>query len=165
MGSIFDWVTFAIAVIGFLLSIYNFVAALIVNFKRLEISVEQICHCNGFAGLVLKITNKSRLNISLTSGQLILGNKQRIRFGEISTIAVAQKLPYMEQDTLARPKLFPIRLDSLMSVRVFMQTDYWDADLPQSCKLSLSTSRGSIRKKIALPAAIENGLQLLQYLE
>ena len=87
--SIFDRVTFAIAVIGFLLSVYNFVASLVANSKRLEISVKQVCKCNGFVGLVIEFTNKSRLNISITSGQIVLGDNQMLPFGEISTLAIA----------------------------------------------------------------------------
>lgn len=163
--SIFDRVTFAIAVIGFLLSVYNFVASLVVNSKRLEISVKQVCKCNGFVGLVLELTNKSRLNISITSGQIILGDNQRLPFGEISTLAIAQRLPYMDHDTVSKPRLFPIRLDPLASVRVFMQTEYWTQDLPHQCILVLPTSRGKIRAKVDLPDALESGLHLLRYLE
>lgn len=163
--SMFDRVTFAIAVIGFLLSIYNFVASLVVNSKRMEISVKQMYKCNGFVGMVIEFTNKSRLNISITSGQIVLGDDQRLQFGETSILAIAQRLPYMDHDTVAKPALFPVRLDPLTSVRVFMQTDHWSQDLPHRCTLVLPTSRGNIRAKVDLPDALETGLQLLRYLE
>lgn len=163
--SILDQVTFAIAVVGFLLSVYNFVASLVANSKRLEFSVKHLCKSGNIIGLVFEITNKSRLGISLTSGNFILENGEKIPFGETSTLAIAQKLPYMEHDAIIKSRLFPIRLEPLMSARVFMQTDCWDSDLPNSCKFFFSTSRGSFQGKVDLPDTLKDGLQLLRYLE
>lgn len=163
--SCMEQITFWIAVVGFALSVYNFVAALVANSERLLIKAKHICIENGVMGMVLEITNKSRLGISITGGKLILDKTQQIPFGETSTLALVKKLPYEDNETVIRAGLFPIRLESLCSVRVFMQTEYWNHDVStcSSCDVLLSTSRGGTKHTVELPSP-EHGLQLLRYL-
>lgn len=88
--SCMEQITFWIAVVGFALSVYNFAAALISNTKRLRVEILHICLENGALGMVLKITNKSRLGISITGGKLVLDKTRQIPFGETSTIVLAK---------------------------------------------------------------------------
>ena len=79
-----DWVTFGIAVISFLLSVYNFVETFVKNSKRISISVKHLCKEDGFAIMLIEFTNRSQIGISITSGKLVSSSKKEIKFGETS---------------------------------------------------------------------------------
>ena len=79
-----DWVTFGIAVISFLLSVYNFVETFVKNSKRISISVKHLCKEDGFAIMLIEFTNRSQIVIYITSGKLVSSSKKEIKFGETS---------------------------------------------------------------------------------
>lgn len=160
-----DCVTFWIAVIGFLLSIYNFVSGLIKESRQIDVSVKFTYHISGFLVMVLQITNKSRLGISITSGTIITKEEAEIPFGETSKAVFTYDSPELRGKVSERTVLFPVHIEPLRSTRVFIQTDSWNPSLPLDCKIRLGSSRGMIKKKISIPDVTDDFLLLLGHLE
>lgn len=163
--SVKDRVTFWIAVVGFLLSVYNFVSDLVKERPQIDVSVKFTYHVSGFLVMVMQITNKSRLGISITSGTIITKEKAEIPFGETSKAIFTYDSPELRGKVSERTVLFPIHIEPLRSARVLIQTDSWDRSLPLDCKIHLGSSRGMIKKKISIPDVTDDFLLLLGHLE
>lgn len=162
--SIRSTVTFWIAVFGFLLSLFNLAVTVFANYKRVSFCVKAAYKISGYVLLSIQVTNKSRLGISLTGGEVddLAGHK--IAFGETSTVVFTYAHPDLSGKSVLRTDIFPIHIDPLYSVRIFMQTETWDPALPLACQLRFGSSRGWIRAKIDLPAACEDLQSLLRHL-
>lgn len=162
--SIIEKVTFAIAVIGFLLSVYNFVKSIIAESARIRISVKYAHKISGFVIMVVEITNKSRLGISITSGEIIDSAKNEIQFGETSKVVFSYNHPDLSGKSAEKTSTFPIHVEPLRSIRVFIQTEDWNPSLPLDCKIRLGSSRGWISTNVTLPDDCGNLLSLLQHI-
>lgn len=165
LESISSAVTFLIAVIGFALSVYNFVVSVRSNRKRISTHVKLTYKISGIVLLSIQITNKSRLGVSLTSGEFVDFSGQKIAFGETSTVVFTYTNPELSGKNVLRTDIFPIHIDPLKSTRIFMQTETWNPDLPLSCYLRFGSSRGWIRSKVDLPADFEDFESLLRHLK
>lgn len=163
--SVKDNVTFWIAVAGFLLSIYNFISDLVKERPRIDVSVKFTHHISDFLLMVIQITNKSQLGISVTSGTIITKEKTEIPFGETSKAVFTYDSPELSGKISERTALFPIHIEPLHSTRVFIQTDSWNSSLPLECKIRLVSSRGIIEKNISIPDVTDDFLLLLGHLE
>ena len=159
-----DRVTFGIAVISFILSVYNFIENLIKNSKRVSVSVKHLCKENGCAIMLKEFTNRSQLGISITSGKLISSSKKEIDFGETSCELFRYSYPELKGKANEKAVTFPIHIDPLTSERVLLRTEH---DLPgfsRSYKAEFGSSRGKISKNLELPIAHENFVSLLEHL-
>lgn len=160
-----DVVTFWLAILGFLLSVYNLAVTIYTNHKRISICVKAVYKVDGYAVLSIQITNKSRLGISLTSGEVNALSNCKIAFGETSTVVFTYVHPELSGKNVLRTDIFPIHIDPLHSARILMQTETWNPDLPCSCCLRFGSSRGWIQAKADLPAAFEDLQSLLRHLK
>ena len=162
--SVKNIVTFWIAVLGFALSVYNFVVSIYANHKRVSVRVKYTYKVGGYVLLSIQITNKSRLGISLTSGEVIEPTGHKIAFGETSTVVFTYSHPDLSGKNVLRTDIFPIHVEPLRSARIFMQTETWNPDLPLPCRLRFGSSRGWIRSKADLPEDFEDFESLLRCL-
>lgn len=101
--SIANCITFWIAVVGFALSIYNFVKSLIANHKRLCISVKQIYNEAKFTVMLVEFTNKSQLGISVTRGEI-----NGVPFGEQSTTLYTYTHPELNKRPVINTEILPL---------------------------------------------------------
>ena len=69
-----NYITFGIAVAGFLLSIYNFIEKLVEKSRRITVLISSVCRTAGNDLILMTITNCSHLGVSLTWGE-IAGNR------------------------------------------------------------------------------------------
>lgn len=160
-----DRVTFGIAVISFVLSVYNFVEGLVKNSKRISISVKHLYKADGYAIMLIEFTNKSQLGISITSGRLVSDLKEEIEFGETSCEVFRYSYPELKGKANEKAVTFPIHIDPLRSERVLLRTEH---DLPgfsRSYKAEFGSSRGKISKNLELPIAHEDFVSLLEHLK
>lgn len=170
--SIMDWVTFWIAVIGFCLSTYNFVALLVANHKRIDISVKKAYNEEAFTVMLIEFTNKSQLPISITSGKI-----NGISFGDRSATLYSYANPDAHESPVISADLFPIDISPLGTVRVLLRSDDVIPPPPSRCpspchctcpcsryRICLGSSRGKISKNVVLPEYCESLLPLLEYL-
>ena len=160
-----DTVTFWIAVFGFALSVYNFVASIYASHKRVSVRVKYTYKVGGYVLLSIQITNKSRLGISLTSGEISDLAGYKFTFGETSTVVFTYSHPDLSGKNVLRTDIFPIHVEPLHSTCIFMQTETWNPDLPLSCRLRFGSSRGWIRSKVVLPEDFEDFESLLRRLK
>ena len=160
-----DTVTFWIAVLGFALSVYNFVVSIYANHKHISVRVKFTYKVRGYVLLSIQITNKSKLGISLTSGEIDGFIGRKIAFGETSSAVFTYAHPDLSGKSVLRTDIFPIHVEPLHSVRVFMQTETWNPDLPCSCRLRFGSSRGWIQAKVDLPEDFEDFESLLRRLK
>lgn len=158
---IMDWITFGIAVIGFCVSIYNFIETRIYNAKHLDVKVKYTFKTSGVLLIVVEFVNKSRLNISVTSGSF---NGEHT-FGEISTMFFTYKDQSKAEKVSEHTKKFPIKIEPLSAVTVLMETDAWNPELPKSYEILLGTSRGFIRRSIEMPLNFDDWKCLLKRLK
>lgn len=159
-----DWVTFGIAVISFILSVYNFLENLVKNAKRVSVSVKHLYNGSGYAVMLMEITNHSQLGISITSGKFVNTPQGKIAFGETSRELFRYSSPELRGKPSERTVTFPLYIDPLRSECVLLLTE---GDLPgfsNSCRIELGSSRGKISRKIYLPAAHEDFVSLLEHL-
>lgn len=156
---IITWVTFGIAVIGFGLSIFNFVSVLIANHKRIRVSVKEIYNEKEFTVMLLEFTNKSQLGISITSGAI-----NDMPIGERAATLYTFSNPELNQRPTIKVSLFPLYICPLGSSRVLLRSE---RVLPESdaYKLVLGSSRGKISKDLTLPKDCGCFVSLLEYLE
>lgn len=159
-----DRVTFGIAVISFLLSVYNFVENFVKNSRRISVSVKHLCKEDGFTIMLIEFTNHSMLGISITSGKLVGASKAEIEFGETSCELFRYSHPDLQGKANEKAVTFPIHVDPLKSERVLLRTE---RDLPgfsRSYKAVFGSSRGKISKNLELPTAHESFVSLLEHL-
>lgn len=159
--SIANCVTFWIAVVGFALSVYNFIRSLIANHKRLCISVKQIYNEAKFTVLLVEFTNKSQLGISVTRGTI-----NGISFGEQSTTLYIYDHPELNRRPVINTEVLPLYIAPLGSSRVLLRTERVLPVSDSPCKVVLGTSRGRVvSKSLALPESCGCFVSLLEYLE
>lgn len=159
-----EWVTFWIAAIGFILSVYNFVEHLIRNSRRLCVDIKHLHNTDSFAIMLVEFTNRSQLGISITSGKIVDASGKAVAFGETGCELFRYEYPELKGKASERTVTFPIHIDPLRSVRVLLQTE---DDLPgfsRSYAMELGSSRGKISKNVGLPTAHEDFVSLLQHL-
>lgn len=150
-------VTFLIAVIGFLFSLFNFVEARISSHRRLDVTVRYSFF--DFDGkelyLVLYLSNKSKLPISVTGGVTRLPNREQCSFGTVSNAVFIYQNPAVSGKGQEQTQRFPVLLGPFEATSLFVQVDNWDIDwnhfVPGPCKIVLSTSRGKVRKTVTIP--------------
>ncbi len=160
-----DTVTFLLAILGFAISALNLAVTIYTNHKRISICVKTTYKISGYVLLSIQITNKSRLGVSLTSGEVDDLAGRKISFGETSSVVFTYAHPELSGKDVLRTEIFPIHIEPLHSSRIFMQTETWNPDLPLSCCLRFGSSRGWIRAKSDLPAADEDLKLLLRRLK
>lgn len=159
--SITNCVTFWIAVVGFALSVYNFIRSLIANHKRLCISVKQIYNEAKFTVLLVEFTNKSQLGISVTRGTI-----NGISFGEQSTALYVYDHPELNRRPVINTEVLPLYIAPLGSSRVLLRTEHVLPVPGDPCKVVLGTSRGRVvSRALALPESCGGFVSLLEYLE
>ena len=151
-----DTVTFWLAVVSFILSSGELVFIIIKNYKNVSVCVKSTFKHSGYVVLSLQIENKSRLGISLTSGEIDDLSGHKIAFGEESTFVFAYSLPDLPGTQVLKTDIFPIHIEPLHSVRILMQTETWDPDLPLSCQLRFGSSRGLVYSSAVLPTNFDN---------
>ena len=159
-----DRVTFDIAVVSFILSVYNFVEALMKNAKRLSVSIKHLYKLDNHVVMLIEFTNRSHLGISITSGELVSDLNKRVVLGETSRELFRYSNPDAKGKAFERSVTFPINIDPLRSERVLLLTE---DDLPGfSCsyRIVLGSSRGKISKNVVLPAGHEDFVSLLEHL-
>lgn len=163
-------VTFIIAVIGFLFSLFNFVEARISSHRRLDLTV-RYSFCN-FDGkdmfLVVCLSNKSKLPISVTSGVVFLPNGNQCSLGTTSNAVFAYHNPSVSGKSQERTQRFPVSLGPFEAVSLFLQVDNWDIEwsrlVPGPCSIVLTTSRGKVKKSATIPFFTASWKELLPHL-
>ena len=159
--SIANCITFWIAVVGFALSIYNFVKSLIANHKRLCISVKQIYNEAKFTVMLVEFTNKSQLGISVTRGEI-----NGVPFGEQPTTLYTYTHPELNKRPVINTEILPLYIAPLGSSRVLLRTEHVLPVSGDPCKVVLGTSRGRVvSRALALPESCGCFVSLLEYLE
>lgn len=162
--STMDWVTFWIAVIGFCLSVFNFIETILKNSKRLSVSVKHLCKCDNHVVILMEFTNRSHLGISITSGKFISKTGESIVFGEVSRELFRYTNAELKGKPNERTVTFPIHIDPLKSERVLLLTEDGLPGFSSSYKIVLGSSRGKIAKNVVLPTAHEDFVSLLEHL-
>lgn len=158
-------VTFWIAVVGFILSVYNFIEGIIRSSRRLSVSVKHIFRSENTTILLIEFTNRSQLGISVTSGILIDHQKNRFVFGETSQEIFRYSYPERKGKESERTAIFPISIDPLRSERVLLQTEHALPGFSRSYRMKLGSSRGRISKTVDLPTGHEDFVSLLSHLK
>ncbi|MBU5627745.1 hypothetical protein KQI82_12575 [Oscillibacter sp. MSJ-2] len=158
-------VTFAIAFAGFAMSLFNFAENRISHMRRLDIKVKYVLKESGMLLLIVEFVNKSWLGISITSAAFY-DNDVEHKFGEISTMVFTYAHPDLSGKAGERTQKFPIKIEPLSAVQLFMETDKWNPTLPGSYDFRLGTSRGPIRgTSLALSADLADWKLLLKHLK
>ena len=155
-----DKITFGIAVVGFLLSVYNFIEGLIAKSRRITISMLGMCRCGDCLAILLVITNKSRLGISLTSGKI-----DGTAFGETRETVFTYANPELAGRSTVKTTIFPIHLEPLSATRLLLLVEERDLPIPSPCVIRLGSSRGKISKKLCPPFVPVDFPKMLKYLK
>lgn len=150
-------ITFAIAVISFLLSVYNFVEARIINRKKLDVSIDKMLLEKTDFIFILGLTNRSKLPITITAGHILLPNQTECSFGEVSEAIFYYNNPTLSGKATETTQRFPVKLESYEAVKILVKFTTWNVEwnkyVPCSCQMILGSSRGIIKKQIKLPAS------------
>lgn len=174
--SLINWVsskeniTFLIAVIGFLFSLFNFIETRISSHRRLDVSVRySFCDFDGKElYLVLSLSNKSKLPISVAGGVALLPNRKQCSFGTVSNAVFAYQNPVVSGKAQERTQRFPVLLGPFEATSLFVQVDNWDIEwnrfIPGLRKIVLSTSRGKVKKTVSIPFFTATWRELLPHL-
>lgn len=157
-------ITFLIAVVGFGLSIFNFVENRISNRKKLNFSIEYTYNEAEYLFLVTTITNCSRIPITLTSGKFIIHGQEH-RIGKQRLTLFTYLYPEKRGKQTEQSEVFPIKIEGLDYIRCLFATDEFPINQPTQCNIHLETNRGSIKLKEIFPAPIDSLKELLQYLK
>ena len=159
-----DSITFWIAVVGFILSVYNFIEGIIRNSRRLSVSVKHIYQTSEFAVMLIEFTNHSQLGISITNGTLLDSHGHSVQFGETSRELFRYDHPELTGRPNERTVTFPIHIAPLRSERVLLQTEHALPGFSRSYRMKLGSSRGRISKTVVLPIGHEDFVPLLSHL-
>ncbi len=162
-----DTVTFIIAVVSFILSIINFIENRISNRKNLYVVVKYAFVTGGLVFFMLDFINKSRLSISITSGNFVINGTER-PLGNKANVFMTYTKPEHHEKPFERPVCFPIKLESLSATELLFQADQpydeW-VELPEKCIGIFGTTRGKVKTRLNLPTNYGDLKQMLQYLK
>ncbi len=160
VDTVVDWITFAIAVAGFLLSVYNFVERLAKDRRNVEVKVKAIYKTGEYLTLLVEFANHSQLGISIAAGTL-----NGISFGETARMIYRYLDPMAAGKETERTVTFPQYIPPLRAERFLFQMECGTAPISGSGTIRLSTTRGKITRSCPLPLTHENDLTpLLRYL-
>ncbi len=157
---VMNYITFGIAVAGFLLSIYNFVEKLIEKSRRITVTVGSVCRTAGNDLILMTLTNRSHLGISLTWGE-IAGTK----FGVSSKTVYFFMHPELAGKATIETAIFPFQIDPLASIQVLVLMEHDRLPLPPPCEVRFGSSRGEIRRTLCPPATPDDFQTLLSRLK
>lgn len=153
LTKIFDIVTFAIAVIGFILSIWNFVETRIQNRVNLSVECKDFIIADNFARkplyIALSVVNKSRLPIAVSRAFIVAAN-EKFEFSWIPQIVHQARLGTKDEvfdRTIVKSITLPINLSGLGTIGGYFYTETFDRiteDLIKetSATIVLHTNRG-----------------------
>lgn len=160
MDTVVDWITFAIAVAGFLLSVYNFVERLAKDRRNVEVKVKAIYKTGEYLTLLVEFANHSQLGISVTAGTL-----NGVSFGETARMIYRYLDPKAAGKETERTVTLPQYIPPLRAERFLFQMEGGVAPISGSGTIRLSTTRGKITRRCPLPLTHESDLTpLLRYL-
>ena len=164
--TIMDWVTFWIAVLGFLMSLASWIYTLWVNRKSLKISIQESFLDENNFFILLELVNKSRQPISITTGSIILPSGDALRFGETSNAVFTYTNPSLSGKNAEWTVRLPVKLDSFEAKSVFVEVAPWadrfNQQIPGPCTITLWTSRGRVKKTSSIPICCASWKRMLQ---
>jgi hypothetical protein len=159
-----EQITFAIALVGFLLSLWNFFRDLKANRKSISVCIPCTIALIDSVFLKMVFVNNSRQPISVTRLQISFGNDtydlgvKRIHFHTYLH-------PELRGKTGEATTTLPVHLDPLGFSACTFQ--FFGQGIPSGTEISLviNTNRGVIRKSLSAPEPTADVLSFLQYLE
>lgn len=157
-------VTFAIAAIGFLFSIFNFIETRLANRKRIEFSIKCSFMLKNDFFLVISVINKSRLPITLTYCTLTIDG----HFYQVGKRSICWFM-YEYPDKKGKPNettdIFPIKIEGLDYFSGTLNIPDWNSASSSTYKLKLGTNRGHITFKGKLPQVTSSYSEILNCLK
>lgn len=163
-----EWVTFSIAVAGFLMSLATWIHEFWVNQKHLDVSMSSSFYDEGHIYVLFLLINKSKQPISVANGSLLLKDNSTCSFGETSNAIFNYLNPQLSGKASERTLRFPVRLDSFEAITVLVELTPWSRDktelVPSQCDVTLGTSRGRVRRKCRIPVYSATWKEILPYI-
>lgn len=163
-----EWITFSIAVVGFLMSLATWIHEFWVNQKHLDVSIAHSFYEEAHIYVLFLFTNKSKQPISITNGSLLLRDGSMCSFGETSNAIFNYLNPKLSGKDSEKTSRFPIRLDSFEVTSVLMELAPWSRDktdlVPSQCSVTLGTSRGRVCQKCRIPVYTTTLQEILPYI-
>ena len=152
-----DDATLLIAVLGFVLSLWNFISDKVKNWKNLKICVQNLFICgpspkNEYCNVLnISFINKSRESITLSNLEL-RSKTERYKFGEY-TLWVSENYQHIGTKEVSRSEwfsdVFPVTVSGLGYAHMILSSTsvntYILANKPYT--LVLSTNKGRIKKR------------------
>ena len=156
-----DRITFYMALIGFLLSIFNALRDYREN--RVSISVSMPCTVNDSGYLFMKIImiNNSKQPISITRVQANINNAS-YELGLCSLPMITYNDPVRAGKAVEKTTCLPIQLNSLGYGIALFQIENLNIETGTPIDLLIGTNRGKIKKHVVKPAI--TGDDLLSFL-
>lgn len=154
--STIDWVTFWIAVAGFMMSLASWVHTFITQRKKLAFKIQFFRNKEKLAYMYLMIENRSRLPISITGIFLMLGGN-KTPCAQIPKVVTStkRKTASTTDVTYQCSTAIPIQLSSLESASCIVLFEDIPVDVPPFAThltFQISTNRGRrVKKKLELP--------------
>lgn len=154
--TVMNWVTFGIAVAGFLMSLGSWIYTFVTQRKRLSFKIQVFKYKENLAYMYLMIENRSRLPVSIT-GIFLKQGKNRTSCTQIpkTVLSTTRKTACNTDVVYQYSTAIPIQLSSLESVSCIVLFE----DIPEVVQSSathltfqISTNRGrKVKRKLALP--------------
>ena len=151
-----DWVTFGIAVAGFLMSLASWFHTFITQRKRLSFKIQLFRYKEDSAYMYLMIENRSRLPVSITGISLKQGKSKTPCVQIPKTVSSTTRKTAGNTDVVYQySTAIPIQLSALESVSCIVLFEGIPEAVPPSAThltFQISTNRGRIAKrKLQLP--------------
>ena len=154
--TVMDWVTFGIAIAGFLMSLGSWVHTFITQRKRLSFKIQFFRYKENSAYMYLMIENRSRLPVSIT-GIALKQSKSIVPCVQIpKTVSSTTRKTAGNTDVVYQySTAIPIQLSALESVSCIVLFEGIPEVVPPSAThltFQISTNRGrKVKRKLALP--------------
>lgn len=157
-------ITFLLAVIGSLLSIYNFTISSIEKRRKLSVDIDCALTDTGYLLMSVSIVNKSRLPIVISNGSLMVGCTA-YHFGERSIAWYTYKEPSKMGKAVERTVRFPLSIAGLDYYTGIFAITEWKETKCNDCTIKLRTNRGIVVAQTHMPAVTDSYIELLQHLK
>lgn len=151
-----DNITFAIAVFGCALSIWNALRDWLSNRKNLALSIP-FAFCNeengGYSFVMMELVNNSKLPITVTRIQAHIDGKV-FELGRESVRMYEYSYPERKGRVADDSVLLPLNIDSLDFTKALFSISEWPEITNKQVELTIGTNRGKIEETVDISEII-----------
>lgn len=153
-----DNITLVIAIVGFIISIYNLILSIVTQRKSLEITILDIYSLHDIIAINISIENRSRLPIAITNFTLVSNDSYRTNCTPIPTL-LFENVRRIGKEVVERKQTYstqlPISISSLAAANAIVIFEKVQEPLPvdsTQVTVLVGTNRGkAVQMKLSLP--------------